>query len=57
MIKEVKIVMAFESYLIYPPAFGQGFSQIIFRLSSVHVSLNICREGNSENSPGILFLV
>lgn len=56
MAKDRGIVICFKSYLIYPPAFRQGFSQIIFRLLSIHISLNICKEGNSSNSPGILFL-
>lgn len=47
MIKEIKIVMFFKRYLIYLPAFRQGFSQIIFRLLSVYIRLNICRQGNS----------
>ena len=56
MTEEIEIVMYFKSYLIQPPTFRQSFSQIIFRLLTICISLNICREGNSSNSPGILLL-
>lgn len=56
MAEEIEIVMYFKSYLIHLPTLRQGFSQIIFRLLTIRISLNICREGNSSNSPGILLL-